>query len=375
MNGAVPPSGADPPVGPGRALSENERKILTAIGIHGPRTKRDICRQTSIAWATAVKLVGRLVGDGFLRQVGILEQPRVQGPDSTVFDLASDYPLAVGVDVEYANTRAIVTDLRGGVRSAHLAPTPRFSDARQVAEHTSRVVDAAIAAADVDPAKVVGVGVGLPRFLIRDDPDLFASVAASIAATRNGRIVVDDVARAYALAMEFERRSHASFAVVTIRSGVGLGLSVDGRLFRGDSNHAGLLGHMVVRPGTTGSCPHCGRSGCLEQFVNDTLVTAELLEAAASGAPDATAELADRADALALALSFLIMVTNIREIFVAAQLGEYGYLFADAVRSALSRYVAPFVPCRVEFVPLSADRFALGAAFFVLRDYFNYELE
>ncbi|TVQ24609.1 MAG: ROK family protein, partial [Spirochaetaceae bacterium] len=352
----------------------NERKLLTAVGIHGPSTKRDICRKTSIAWATAVKLVRRLESEGFLRHVDVIERPRVQGPDSTVFDLAPDYPLAVGIDVEYANTRAVVTDLRGGVRASVRTPTPSFADAEAIARHVALAADEVVDRASADPERIVGTGVGLPRFLVQDEPRLFEVVAAAMTRDRSDRVVVDDVARAYALAMEFDRRSHRSFAAITIRSGVGLGLSVDGRLFRGDSNHAGLLGHLVVRPGVSGRCPHCGRSGCLEQFVNDTLVTADLLAAASAGQPDAVAELADRADALAHALSFLVMVTNIEEIFVAAHFGPHGDLFADSVRSALSRYAPPFVPHRIEMIPLCDDRFALGAGFFVLRDYFNYEL-
>ena len=81
---------------------------------------------------------------------------------------------------------------------------------------------------------------------------------------------------------------------LTISTGVGGGVVVDGRLFRGAMGNGAELGHVTVdcsgRP-----CPGCGRSGCLEAYVSGTSIAArareELAASVGSSALAAVAEL------------------------------------------------------------------------------------
>ncbi|MBI3134363.1 MAG: ROK family protein [Bacteroidetes bacterium] len=56
-----------------------------------------------------------------------------------------------------------------------------------------------------------------------------------------------------------------NFAVITLGTGIGMGIFVDGRLYTGDNGMAGELGHIVVR--FDGRECKCGNSGCLETYI------------------------------------------------------------------------------------------------------------
>jgi len=81
-------------------------------------------------------------------------------------------------------------------------------------------------------------------------------------------VVVENDANAWALG-EFWRgaaRDHRNVVLLTLGTGVGGGLIVDGRLVHGRSGMAGELGHMVVEP--DGLPCDCGACGCLESYAS-----------------------------------------------------------------------------------------------------------
>ncbi|MFW6313403.1 MAG: ROK family protein [Spirochaetota bacterium] len=327
-----------------------------------------------MAWATVVKMVRRLEAEGYIQQVGFDESPSVQGPGSVLYDLVDGYPLAIGVDIEYEYTHASLVDLRGKVWSQFSCKTPSFASMLEVVEYCVRVRESIMENQPDLEAKTVGLGVAMPLFLVTERENLFTAVQSRLAERIDGFVVVDDVARAYALHKQHERFDNGSFAVVTIRSGLGLGISVNGRLFRGDENYAGLISHLVLEPGSGTICPHCGQEGCLETVVNGNLLPESKLGRAEAGDLLAVRDVEGRADALARALSFVILVMNIELIYVAGHFGDSGEFFVSLVNEAMKSYVPPFLPHSVQAESLAEPRFPIGIAFLVLSNFCNYEL-
>ncbi len=76
-------------------------------------------------------------------------------------------------------------------------------------------------------------------------------------------------------------RGSRNMVYVTVSTGVGGGLVLEGRIFRGSGGGAGELGHMVLEPG--GPLCGCGRRGCLEALASGTAMAARARELAAKG--------------------------------------------------------------------------------------------
>lgn len=158
-----------------------------------------------------------------------------------------------------------------------------------------------------ETGEVRGVGVGVPGLVDRDGvlhmgPHLHhlteVPLAREVAAAVGVPAIVDNDANCHAVA---EQRAGAAAGaddalVVTLGTGIGAGIVIDGQLLRGAHGFAGEAGHMVVDP-TGPPCP-CGKRGCWERMASGTGLARLARDAAEGGRLDAVLELAggDHAD-------------------------------------------------------------------------------
>jgi glucokinase len=180
--------------------------------------------------------------------------------------------------------------------------------------------------------------------------------------------------------------------LVTLGTGIGGGLVVDGLLVRGANGFAGEVGHMVVDDGGI-PCP-CGRQGCWERYASGSALDREARDLVASGAgrrlvelaggdpgrvtgvhvtaaaaegdPDAVALIDRFADWFALGLANLIHVIDPSRCVIGGGLVGAGEVVLGPIRKAVSeaRLVAPEHRPPIEVVPaiLGPQAGAIGAA-------------
>jgi len=73
-------------------------------------------------------------------------------------------------------------------------------------------------------------------------------------------------------------RNMKNFVVITLGTGLGSGIVIDGKLLYGHSGFAGELGHTTIRPGLSNRDCGCGKKGCLETYVSATGLKRTLLK-------------------------------------------------------------------------------------------------
>ena len=76
----------------------------------------------------------------------------------------------------------------------------------------------------------------------------------------------------------------SSLAYITVSTGVGCGIVLDGHIWQGKHESAGEIGHLVIHPGDL-ECP-CGRRGCLELYASGTSIGREARKIAQSRGED-----------------------------------------------------------------------------------------
>jgi len=135
------------------------------------------------------------------------------------------------------------------------------------------------------------LGVGLPGLLDRaagvvlaspnlpwiEGVDVRAELARRLDLARE-RVVIENDANVAALGEQWlgGARGAQDVLLVTLGTGIGGGLILDGRLFAGDGGMAGEIGHVKVEPG--GRRCGCGRHGCLETLASATAARRRALE-------------------------------------------------------------------------------------------------
>lgn len=308
--------------------------------------------------------------------------------------------LLVGVDVGGTKTLAVLV----AVGPDGAAPEVRArvqvpSDAGSV-EVLDAVVTAARAVQAQADGEVEALGIGLAGLVDRHgvarrapnaaglvDLDVVGPVTAALGLST----VVDNDANCVAVAAHALLAPEARHLVaVTLGTGIGAGLVVDGRLLRGAEGFAGEPGHMVVDRGGI-ECP-CGQRGCWERYASGSALGRMGREAAAAGTapsllaavgsvdgitgehvtglaaaddPGAGRVLDDFADEVALGLANLMVVLDPEVVVVGGGVIAAGERLLDRVRSTLAASYPHAVDRRAVRIlgsPGGPEAGALGAA-------------
>lgn len=194
-----------------------------------------------------------------------------------------------GIDIGGTKTAIALEDLNGAKVGSRLLPTR--ADARETVELIFARIEEMLGAND---AKLVAVGIGCPSPL--DIENGLVMSPSNLREWRNFPIVrlfadrfnvpvaLDNDANTAALG-EFVRgagRGYKNIFYVTVSTGIGGGIILNGEIFHGVAGDAGELGHAIVQP--DGVQCNCGSSGCLETICAGVHIARRVREKLAAGA-------------------------------------------------------------------------------------------
>jgi glucokinase len=239
----------------------------------------------------------------------------------------------LGLDIGGTKLAAGVVDPVGEVRSFAVAPTEAWRGPDDGLERLFELGRRALADARLDATDVAAVGIGcggpldsargvlvaplhLPRWRNVPVADLAEEAFDRPAALEN-----DATAGAAGEHRYGAGAGTRNMVYLTVSTGVGGGVVIDGGLFRGRTGNGGELGHVTV-DWRGRLCHGCGRRGCLEAYASgtsiaerareaglDVLGAEDVVEAAGAGDPVAQAVWAETVEALACG------VTSIANLF------------------------------------------------------------
>ncbi len=254
-----------------------------------------------------VRADGRVERTGRVPAVEPAGRDEQAGPDVGDRPVAEDGgALAIGVDIGGTKVLAGLVDERGRVIARARRPTPS-RDPRAVESTIAEVVDELRhVAAHGEPGQasreIAGVGIGAAGFV---DADRSSVLFAPHLAWRNEPLR-DNVTKAVGLPVIVENDANAAawaewrfgagqeeprLVCVTLGTGIGGGIVLDGVVQRGRWGMAGEFGHMVVVP--DGRRCECGNRGCLEQYASGNVLGREARELALAQSP-VTVQLMER---------------------------------------------------------------------------------
>jgi glucokinase len=205
-------------------------------------------------------------------------------------------PLVLGLDVGGTKLAAGVVGADGTVLSNLTAASHAYQGPEQMISRHLELGRDAVIAAGVDWAAVeaVGIACGGPldplAGIIQSPPSLpgwdEVPLVSIVSEALDRPTVVDNDATAGALAEWWygvgRTRAVRHLVYLTISTGIGGGLVLDGRVYRGAAWNAGELGHLTVD--YLGRPCGCGRRGCLEAYASGTNIAARAIEALAASA-------------------------------------------------------------------------------------------
>ena len=188
-------------------------------------------------------------------------------------------PYAIGIDIGGTNTVFGVVDKRGHIIAQGSIKTAAHKEINEYVTNLSSALQEVIdQVGGADNIKGIGVGAPNGNFFtgcIEFAPNLPWKGLIPLAQMLSDRIKVpvsltnDANAAAIGEMTYGAARGMKDFIVITLGTGVGSGIVVNGQLVYGHDGFAGELGHTTIRR-TNGRLCGCGRKGCLETYTSAT---------------------------------------------------------------------------------------------------------
>lgn len=386
---------------PARGLRmQNRRRVLEALRCSGALSQAEIARQTGLSRATVSSLVSELRGAGLVVDAPAERQATSQGGRPPVVLALDDSAGAVlGIDFGHSHVRVAVANLAHTVLAERCVYLDVDGDAQRPMAAAVEMVGEVLTEAGVDRSRVLGVGMGLPGPIDRARgtvgspsilPGWVGVRAAEEMSTRLGLpVALDNDANLGALAetMWGAGQGLTHVAYIKASTGIGSGLVIDGRLYRGATGSAGEIGHTVVDE--QGLVCYCGNRGCLETLAGGAAIIdllrrshggrfgeslpanlGTVLRLAAEGDLGCRRALGDVSHQIGIAVANLCNLFNPQRVVIGGTLSLAGDLVLEPIRRAVRRHTTPVTAGTVDVVAgILGDRAeVLGALALVLRE-------
>jgi glucokinase len=186
--------------------------------------------------------------------------------------VTTPHRLAIGLDIGGTKIAGAVVDERGTVIGEHVERTPAESDAEAVTAVLVSIIERLrtkheVVAIGVGAAGIVewpaGKMLWAPNNAYRDWP-----VREQLEKLTTLPVIVDNDANVAALAEARLGEPYPNMVLLTVGTGIGGGLVMDGRIYRGASGLGAELGHIILNP--DGPRCGCGNHGCFEAYASGT---------------------------------------------------------------------------------------------------------
>jgi predicted NBD/HSP70 family sugar kinase len=215
------------------------------------------------------KILNELIEEGYITDSGYA--PSSGGRRPAMFTIKPDtlYVLAVAMD-QYVTNIAILNMENQQVGELKKIELP-LADNPEALSILAEKMQETIRDSGLDIKKIIGAGIGMPGFIDFKNginysflPNKNKTVTQFLSERLNLPVYIDNDSSLIALAEHRfgAARHHKNAMVINVGWGVGLGMVLNGELFRGHNGFAGEFSHMPLF--NNNKLCSCGKSGCLE---------------------------------------------------------------------------------------------------------------
>ncbi len=255
----------------------NRKKVFQLMSSYGELSKAEISRISGISAPTVIKIINYFLETGFVTYVGEGESELGRKPQLYRFNPEASF--SVGVEFEGDFLKLGIVDLSGGLKACRqIRVDPDFDHI--LGNRLSIYINDLLEEYGIHKNKVLGVGIGIPGAVDPEKNVINFAPLIGIKSPKDCRgllealkhqlgfeIIIENDVNAAAKG-EFVARGlgpEADLVYISLGTGLGAGIIVDGRLRRGRNYSAGEFGYMVYDNGYETSK---SRPGWLESQIN-----------------------------------------------------------------------------------------------------------
>lgn len=262
------------------------QQVFEGVRAAGLIPRVQLARELGVSPASVTTITQELIEAGLIEEVAAPRDDAAgRGRPAVALGVRAQAHLVAGMKLSDREHTAVIVDFAGKlIADESMARKPGPIPLEEILDAMETLLNRVCAKAGVSRHDLSELGIGVPGFVdFAEGVVLWSSVLdrrnVALAAEAERRlgipVVVDNDANLVALAELWfgAGRSLPDFAVVTIEHGLGMGVVMNHRLFRGSRRMGAELGHIKVQ--LDGALCRCGQRGCLEAYVADYALARE----------------------------------------------------------------------------------------------------
>lgn len=353
--------------------NSQKRKILKQLFLHGTMSNTDIMKYVKLSTPKIISLLNELKNEGLIEELGQGNssggrRPNLYGNKEDAF-----YIVSISINI-YKTSVTVFNAKNQKIIEERILPLP-ISHGISIIDPIVAFTENIILESHIPREKILGIGIEMPG-LVDSQSGINKTYMASdlpvgqLFSKKFGLEVVienDAKTRAFAELRFGAARSKRNVLAIHIDWGIGMGILVNGKLYKGRDGFAGEFGHLPMVD--NGILCTCGKRGCLEtiasgtavarmvieemkagrssmigQLVNDDIEKIEIrkvVQAATMGDQYSISILANVGHWLGKGLAYLIQIFNPELIILGGRMSEAHQFILPPIQQAIQIYCIP----------------------------------
>jgi glucokinase-like ROK family protein len=257
----------------------NTSVVLNTMRMNAPISRADLAVRTGLNRSTISNIINSLLDEGLVRETE-LQGSRVGRPAISLV-LNNEGGAIIGLEIGVGFISIVLTDFVANVLWRNRVVFDECVPHLVVLREAECQIEEALTIARQSGLRLLGIGLGVPGLVDTNMGELifapnlrWENIPFRLMWTQRFRLplYLENEANAAALCEYYFGAARGVNNFIYLSSGIGLGggLVIDGKLFRGSKGFAGEIGHMIIEP--NGELCGCGRRGCWETQVGPRAV-------------------------------------------------------------------------------------------------------
>lgn len=325
----------------------NRNRIIKLLSKEKELTKQDIAKKLEISIPTVSTIITELLENNIVEEAG--NAGSTGGRKPLIIRFLSDSRFSIGIDLSLNEIRFILTDLNSNIIDEFKENIDTRNGAliiKSIDFSVKKMLNKNL----IDIKKMLGIGVSLPgtvnikKKTLEVAPNLglknlsFEEIENSLSVP----LFLENEAKAAAFAEATIgiAKEKSNLIYVSVAEGIGGGIIINQKLYRGKDVRAGEIGHMTINK--NGRLCNCGRKGCWETYASRRALLNEynknkgcnvtnmgqIISSACSANKDAQEVLNEYIDNLSVGIQNLMNIFDPDYIVIGGEISKYDFLLS-----------------------------------------------
>ncbi len=360
--------------------NSQKRKIIKHLFLYGAMANTDLGRYVKLSTPKIISLLNELKNEGMIEELGQGNSSGGRRPN--LYGNKEDAFYIVGISINIYNTTVAIFNAKNQkITGAHILPLT-ITHGASIVDTIVRFTENIIQEKQIAREKIWGIGIEMPglvdsetginkTYMVSNRP------VAEVFSKKFGMEVLienDAKTRAFAELRFGAAQSKRNVLAIHLDWGIGLGIIVNGKLYKGRDGFAGEFGHLPMID--NGILCKCGKTGCLETIASGTAIVRmakeglkekrssllgrlvdenpekidimNVVQAANMGDQYSISMLANVGQWLGKGMAYLIQIFNPESIILGGQISEAKHFILPPIQQAIHIFCNPELGNEIE---------------------------